>query len=58
MFIWLTNPITGQVLVNPNLITTATCVQGRNAVYFTGSEENYITLRDNEKIHVFVRRKR
>lgn len=32
MFIWLTNPTIGQVLVNLNLVTAVTCVQGRNTV--------------------------
>lgn len=39
MFIWLTNPTIGQVLVNLNLVTAVTCVQGRNAVCFTGGNE-------------------
>lgn len=34
MFIWLTNPTIGQVLVNLNLVTAVTCVQGRNTVCF------------------------
>lgn len=41
MFIWLTSPTIGQVLVNLNLVTAVTCVQGRNAVCFTGGEEGY-----------------
>lgn len=32
MFIWLTSPTIGQVLVNLNLVTAVTCVQGRNTV--------------------------
>jgi hypothetical protein len=36
MFIWLTSPTIGQVLVNPNLITAVTCVQGKNIVCFAG----------------------
>lgn len=47
MFIWLTNPITGQVLVNPNLVTTVTCIQGMNAVYFTGDKEDYIVVTES-----------
>lgn len=47
MFIWLTNPITGQVLVNLNLITAVTCVQGENTVYFTGGEEDYIVVTES-----------
>lgn len=44
MFIWLTNPTIGQVLVNLNLVTAVTCVQGRNTVCFTGGElENEVS---------------
>lgn len=45
MFIWLTSPVAGQVLVNLNHVTTVACmkgvqgVQGVNAVYFTGDKE-------------------
>lgn len=39
MFIWLTSPTIGQVLVNLNLVTAVTCVQGRNTVCFTGGAE-------------------
>lgn len=45
MFIWLTNPITGQVLVNLNLVTAVTSVQGKNAVYF--SEDDYIVVTES-----------
>lgn len=44
MFIWLTSPTIGQVLVNLNLVTAVTCVKGRNAVCFTGGEEDYIVV--------------
>lgn len=44
MFIWLTSPTIGQVLVNLNLVTAVTCVQGRNTVCFTGGEEDYIVV--------------
>ena len=47
MFIWLTNPSTGQVLVNAALITAVTCIQGRNAVCFTGGEEDYIVVTES-----------
>lgn len=47
MFIWLTNPTIGQVLVNLNLVTTVTCVQGRNTVCFTGGEEDYIVVTES-----------
>lgn len=38
MFIRLTNSTTGQVIVNINLVTAATCVQGSNTVYFVGGD--------------------
>lgn len=44
MFIWLTSPTIGQVLVNLNLVTAVTCVQGKNVVCFTGGEEDYIVV--------------
>lgn len=46
MFIWLTNPTIGQVLVNLNLVTAVTCVKGRNTVCFTG-EEDYIVVTES-----------
>lgn len=45
MFIWLTNPITGQVLVNLNLVTAIICAQGKNTVCF--SEEDYIVVTES-----------
>lgn len=47
MFIWLTSPTIGQVLVNLNLVTVVTCVKGRNAVRFTGGEEDYIVVTES-----------
>lgn len=47
MFIWLTSPTIGQVLVNLNLVTTVTCVQGKNAVCFTGGEKDYIVVTES-----------
>lgn len=47
MFIWLTNPTIGQVLVNLNLVTAVTCVQGRNTVCFTGGEGDYIVVTES-----------
>lgn len=47
MFIWLTNPTIGQVLVNLNLVIAVTCVQGRNTVCFTGGEEDYIVVTES-----------
>lgn len=43
MFIWLTSPTIGKVLVNFNLVTAVTCVQGNNTVYFTGGEYVVVT---------------
>lgn len=47
MFIWLTNPTIGQVLVNFNLVSAVICVQGRNTVCFTGGEEDYIVVMES-----------
>ena len=47
MFIWLTNPTIGQVLVNLNLVTAVICAPGKNAVYFTGGEEDYIVVTES-----------
>lgn len=47
MFIWLTSPTIGQVLVNLNLVTAVTCVQGKNAVCFTGGEDDYIIVTES-----------
>lgn len=47
MFIWLTSPTIGQVLVNLNLVTAVTCVKGRNAVCFTDGEEDYIVVTES-----------
>lgn len=43
MFILLTSPDSGQVLVNFNLVTAVTCVQGNNTVYFTGGDYVVVT---------------
>lgn len=48
MFIWLTNPTIGQVLVNLNLVTAVTCPPGENTnVCFTGGEEDYIVVTES-----------
>ncbi len=47
MFIWLTCPTIGQVLVNLNLVTAVTCVQGKNTVCFTGGDEDYIVVTES-----------
>lgn len=38
MFIWLTSPDSGQVLVNLNFVIAVVCVNGDNTVYFTGGD--------------------
>ena len=43
MFIWLTSTTTEQVLVNLNLVTAVTCVQGNNTVYFIGGDYVVVT---------------
>lgn len=47
MFIWLTNPVAGQVLVNLNLVTAVACVQDRNTVCFAGGEKDYIVVTES-----------
>ena len=47
MFIWLTSPTIGQVLVNLNLVTAVTCVQGKSIVWFTGGTEDYIVVTES-----------
>ena len=54
MFIWLTSPTIGQVLVNLNLVTAITCVHGRNNVCF--GEEGYIVVTESlEDIYERIR---
>lgn len=43
MFIWLTGTNTEQVLVNLNLVTAVTCVQGNNTVHFTCGDYVVVT---------------
>lgn len=43
MFILLTGTNTEQVLVNLNLVTAVTCVQGNNTVYFTNGDYVVVT---------------
>lgn len=40
MFIWLTSPTIGQVLVNLNLVTAVTCVEGKRVIDYD-CEEGY-----------------
>lgn len=51
MFIWLTSPDSGQVLVNLNLVTTVICGQGSNAVYFVGCDDHVMVTESIEEIH-------
>lgn len=50
MFIWLTSPVAGQVLVNLNRVTAITSIpglpsaQGKNAVYFTGDKGDFFIV--------------
>lgn len=50
MFIWLTSPVAGQVLVNLNHVTAITSIpglpsaQGKNAVYFTGGKGDFFIV--------------
>lgn len=56
MFIWLTSPTIGQVLVNLNLVTAITCVHGRNNVCFGEGEEDYIVVTESlEDIYERIR---
>lgn len=45
MFIWLTCSTIGQVLVNLDLVTAVTSVQGKNTVCF--GEEDYIIVTES-----------
>lgn len=47
MFIWLTSPTIGRVLINLNLVTAVTCVQGRRNVCFNGGTEDYIVVTES-----------
>ena len=47
MFIWLTSPTIGQVLVNLNLVTAVTCVEGTNTVCFSGGEDEYMVVTES-----------
>lgn len=53
MFIWLTNPTAGQVLVNLDHVTFITSIPGmpsalgKNSVYFTGGKGDYIVVTES-----------
>lgn len=47
MFIWLTVPTAGQVLVNAALITAVTCYNSKTTVYFTGGEDDFIVVTES-----------
>lgn len=51
MFIWLTSPDSGQVLVNFNLVTVVICGQGSNAVYFDGCDDHVMVTESLEEIY-------
>jgi uncharacterized protein YlzI (FlbEa/FlbD family) len=54
MFILLTGTNTEQVLVNLNLVTAITCVQGNNTVYFIGGD--YVEVAESiEEIHEMIK---
>lgn len=42
MFVFLTSPIIGQMLVNPDLVTCVISVQGKTNVCFAGDEDEYV----------------
>lgn len=51
MFICLTGPDSGQILVNFDLVTAVICGQGSNAVYFDGCDDHLIVTESIEEIH-------
>lgn len=54
MFILLTGTNTEQVLVNLNLVTAITCVQGNNTVHFIGGD--YVEVAESiEEIHEMIK---
>lgn len=51
MFICLTSPDSGQVLININLVTVVICGQGSNAVYFDGCDDHVMVTESLEDIY-------
>lgn len=47
MFVFLTSPTIGQVLVNPDLVTAVTSVQGKTNICLCGDEDNYIVVKES-----------
>lgn len=47
MFVFLTSPTIGQVLVNPDLVTCVTSVQGKTNVCFAGDEDEYVVVKES-----------
>lgn len=47
MFVFLTSPTIGQVLVNPDLVTAVTSVQGKTNICFCGDEDDYIVVKES-----------
>lgn len=47
MFVFLTSPTIGQVLVNPDLVTCVASVRGKTDVYFAGNKNDYIIVKES-----------
>lgn len=47
MFVFLTSPTIGQVLINPDLVTAVTSVRGKTNVCFCGGEDDYIVVKES-----------
>lgn len=47
MFVFLTSPTIGQVLVNPDLIIAVTNVQGKTNICFCGGKDDYIVVKES-----------
>lgn len=47
MFVFLTSPTIGQVLINPDLVTAVTSVQGKTNICLCGDEDNYIVVKES-----------
>lgn len=47
MFVFLTSPTIGQVLVNPDLVTAVTSVQGKTNICFGGNEDDCIGVKES-----------
>lgn len=47
MFVFLTSPTIGQVLINLDLVTAVTSVQGKTNICLCGDEDNYIVVKES-----------